>query len=272
MEIKETVFVYKLTAGEKLNWHGRYHSHGEGEYELHFFTEGEGAFLSNETAHKITGGRLFLVLPHEFHSILPKAVKKPLTYYAVLFSVGEGESLWHFLSPTLTNKSLLVSSSDSSSLKFILEDMMKLSKSPSPDLKRASELLLESCIWRWFGEGTEAPHEERISQAAKTHVRRSLKFMESHVAQNCSVEQIALSCGLSEEHFIRIFKAQMKTTPHRYFMRLKVQQAALALINSSDPVTKIASDFSFETQSHFSRTFKKCTGLSPSVYRAAFLT
>ena len=270
MEIKDTVFVYKLTAGEKLTWHGRYHSHGEGEYELHFFTEGEGAFLSNETAHKITGGRIFLVLPHEFHSILPKAVKKPLTYYAVLFSVGEGESLWRFLSPALSNKSLQLTASDSSSLKFILEDMMKLSKSPSPDLKRASELLLESCIWRWFGEGSAAPREEHISQAAKGHVRHSLKFMESHVAQNCSVEQIALSCGLSEEHFIRIFKAQMKTTPHRYFMRLKIQTAALALINTPDPITKIARAFSFETQAHFSRTFKKCTGLSPSVYRAAF--
>ena len=91
MEIKETAFIYKLIAGEKLAWHGRYHSHGEMEFEIHFFSEGEGTFFSNRTSYSIRNNTLFLVFPREFHSILPKEVKKPLTYYAVLFSLSKSE-------------------------------------------------------------------------------------------------------------------------------------------------------------------------------------
>ena len=87
MKILDSVFVYRLAGGDRLSWHGRYHAHGAGEYEIHFFLEGNGSFLCNRTRYPVSGGRLFLSGPREFHSILPETVSVPMTYYAVLFSV-----------------------------------------------------------------------------------------------------------------------------------------------------------------------------------------
>lgn len=86
MKIEDAVFVYRLASGDRLSWHGRYHAHGSGEFEIHFFLEGSGYFLCNRTKYPVSAGRLFLSGPREFHSIVPDAVSAPLTYYAILFS------------------------------------------------------------------------------------------------------------------------------------------------------------------------------------------
>lgn len=275
MEIKETAFIYKLIAGEKLAWHGRYHSHGEMEFEIHFFSEGEGTFFSNKTSYIIRNNTLSLVFPREFHSILPKEVKKPLTYYAVLFSLSKSEkALYQLLTNSASRKkNQPVPANETASIKFILEDIMKFSKSDSAELKKSAELLLESCLFRWFGKKNKTEGNDsgqKNSKTSKTYIEHAIKFMEKKVYSRCSVSEIASFCGISEEHFIRIFKNEMQMTPHQYFMRLKIQTAALALINSSSPVSEISDEFSFENQFHFSRVFKKCTGLAPSSYRAAF--
>ncbi|MGN0728287.1 AraC family transcriptional regulator [Treponema sp.] len=274
MEIKDTAYIYKLIAGEKLAWHGRYHSHGEMEFEIHFFAEGEGTFFSNKTSCAIRNNSLFLVFPHEFHSILPKEVKKPLTYYAVLFSLEKSEeNLRQLLMQAGRKKRQSLAESDSVSIKFMMEDIMRLSKAESADLRKSAALLLESCLLRWFGEQNGISQDSpvpRNSTAAKGYVGRAVKFMEGKVCKRCTVAELASFCGISQEHFIRIFKDEMQMTPHQYFTRLKIQTAALALINSRAPVSQIADDFSFENQFHFSRVFKKCTGLAPSAYRAAF--
>lgn len=275
VEIKETAFIYKLIAGEKLAWHGRYHSHGEMEFEIHFFSEGEGTFFSNRTSYSIRNNTLFLVFPREFHSILPKEVKKPLTYYAVLFSLSKSEKKLYqlLINSSSRKKNQPVASNETASIKFILEDIMKFSKSDSADLKKSADLLLESCLFRWFGKQNKTEGKiaaQKKSKSAKSYVERSIKFMEKKVYTRCTVSEVANFCGISEEHFMRIFKDEMQMTPHQFFLRLKIQTAALALINSSSTVSEIADEFSFENQFHFSRVFKKCTGLAPSSYRAGF--
>ncbi len=85
MKINDAACVYWLTSGERLAWYGRYHAHGPGEYEFHYFMEGQGALLINRAKYIIDGKRIYFVQPREFHSILPEAVEKPISYYAVLF-------------------------------------------------------------------------------------------------------------------------------------------------------------------------------------------
>ncbi len=275
MEIEETVYIYKLMAGEKLDWHGRYHSHEEGEFEVHFFAEGEGTFYSNNTSYAIKANSLFLTAPREFHSILPKEVKKPLTYYAILFRVGKTEkTLNQFLITSNINcKMAAISDNESAHIKFYLEDILRLSKTSNENMKTSANLLFEGCLYRWFGKSFKPVQVAEIverKKSAKLYVNKAINMMQKMVSNNCSIDYFASMCGITEEHFIRIFRDEMQMTPHQYYLRLKIQNAALDLINSSKPIYTIAEEFSFENQFHFARVFKKCTGLTPSSYRAAF--
>jgi len=60
-------------------------------------------------------------------------------------------------------------------------------------------------------------------------------------------------------------------TTHQYFTRLKVEGASGLLMSTDKSVGEISDWFGFENQFHFSRIFKKCTGMSPVAYRRTYL-
>ncbi len=95
--------------------------------------------------------------------------------------------------------------------------------------------------------------------------------MEKEVRENIKIEDIAWKIGISDEHFIRIFRQEVRMTPHQYFTRLKVEGASGLLMSTDKQVGEISDWFGFENQFHFSRIFKKCTGMSPVAYRRAYL-
>ncbi len=272
MKILDTVFMHRLVGGEKLTWHGRYHSHGENEYEIHYFVEGEGSFLSNKTRYTIDKGSLFLSGPHDFHSIVPYRVTKPLTYYAVLFSVDEkaDSEIYQLLTSILASSKTCMHSTSVN--RFALDEVLNLCVTPDSYESIAAGFLFASYLYRWYGENSDknSNSEEMSSKSidgnktAKSYVSKAIALMKENTTL---VEDIAWKLGLSTEHFIRIFKSEMNITPHQYSIRLRVQDAATKLLTTDKSIGKIAGDLSFENQFHFSRVFKKCTGFSPSEYR-----
>ena len=295
MKIEDTVFVYRLNKDgsaqgnggsahpDRLSWHGRYHAHTALEFEIHFFLEGSGSFLCNQTRYPISGGRLFLTGPREFHSILPEAVSSPLTYYAVLFSFDEGEeSLLGVLRSSLASRQTVLSIDQN--FRFQFEDLLQMAKSSDPALIESALHLLTSFLYRWFGrQGTaqaslalkqqsDLSGESRISgKNNRMHTEKALAMMKKSVRENVRVEDFARKLGLSDEHFIRIFGDEVHMTPHQYFIRLKVEGASGLLISTDKPIGEISAWFGFENQFHFSRVFRKCTGMSPAAYRQTYL-
>lgn len=301
MKIEDAVFVYRLASGDRLSWHGRYHAHGADEFEIHFFLEGSGYFLCNRTKYPVSAGRLFLSGPREFHSILPDAVSAPLTYYAILFSFPsakdahlellqgeessaersppeEDQALSRALKNALAERQTVLSIDNN--FRFQFEDLLQLARSADPSLRESARYLLESFLWRWFVRlspqsanrpGGSAGPDMAGEGKSRIHVEKALLLMEKAVRENLKVEDLAWKLGLSEEHFIRIFRAQVRMTPHQYFTRLKVEGASGLLMSTDKAVGEIATWFGFENQFHFSRIFKKCTGMSPIDYRKTYL-
>jgi AraC family transcriptional regulator len=105
---------------------------------------------------------------------------------------------------------------------------------------------------------------ERLSPA---HTRRVLDYMREHLQQDCSLSELAQLCGLSPWHFARCFKNSMGTPPHRYFLRLRMERAQLALRDEPTSIARIASDVGFSDQPSFSRAFSRIYGCSPAQYR-----
>lgn len=265
MRIKDAVYVYRLVGGDRLAWHGRYHTHEPGEYEVHFFIEGNGAFLLNRSRYIIEGNRLFLTRPREFHSILPNAVRRPISYYAVLFEPDPAIEADRELLSLLQERVVSTESRD----RFLVEELYRLAG--GGDRNRAAEYLLLSLMYRWFGEvpltgGAPGP----LRQEKNEYVERALALMEKRIQGKLSVGDLAGKLGLSEEHFIRLFHKKLGMSPFQYFLHLKIEAASSFLVNTNLKVREVADHFGFENPFHFSRIFKKCAGLSPLEYRRSF--
>ena len=81
------------------------------------------------------------------------------------------------------------------------------------------------------------------------------------------IGEYAQMCHVTEDQFIRMFKAYTGLPPYRYQLRLRIQRAVEMLENTSVSVTQCAEIVGFNDVAYFSRIFKKFTGNPPSYYK-----
>lgn len=93
------------------------------------------------------------------------------------------------------------------------------------------------------------------------------KILEDNFHYNLGLNEYAKMCGRSLSAFKRDFEEHFKTTPGRWLLERKLQQAQLLLDTSSKSVSEIAFESGFENASHFSRSFRQRYGKSPANYR-----
>nr|WP_247711907.1 helix-turn-helix transcriptional regulator [Qipengyuania qiaonensis] len=75
--------------------------------------------------------------------------------------------------------------------------------------------------------------------------------------------------GLSPAHFSRLFKEVIGDSPYQFVMDYRVEQAKRMLGEQSRPLSDIALACGFADQAHFTRIFKRLTGMTPRAYGLA---
>ncbi len=88
--------------------------------------------------------------------------------------------------------------------------------------------------------------------------------MNQHFKFNISMERFAFMTGRSLSTFKREFKAIFNTSPGKWLMKKRLDEAYFLLDKEHRKPTDIYIDLGFEDLSHFSFAFKKKFGISPS--------
>jgi AraC-like DNA-binding protein len=82
-----------------------------------------------------------------------------------------------------------------------------------------------------------------------------------------SVATLALEAGVSPTHASRAFHRHFGVSVTGFVLGRRVEWAADALAHSDRPLSLIAVEAGFADQSHFGRTFRRHTGMTPGGYR-----
>jgi AraC-like DNA-binding protein len=103
---------------------------------------------------------------------------------------------------------------------------------------------------------TLAAHRE-LAEAAKAEITRAF-------AVPLSLEQLSRTLRTSRFHLARVFRAETGFSIDGYQRALRLRVALERLPTHSDGLTELAFDLGFSSHSHFSETFRREFGLSPS--------
>ena len=97
--------------------------------------------------------------------------------------------------------------------------------------------------------------------------RRVFDFVEAHLDQPLTIEDLAEVADLSAYHFARMFRKTLGEAPHKFVLRRRIERAMEMLRDDRASVAEIALATGFSSQAHLTTRFSHFTGLTPAKYR-----
>ena len=98
-------------------------------------------------------------------------------------------------------------------------------------------------------------------------IRELLVWLEGHLDQPLSLDNVAAKAGYSKWHLQRMFKDVTGHAIGAYIRARRLSKAAVALRLTARPILDIALQYRFDSQQTFTRAFKKQFNLTPALYR-----
>lgn len=106
-----------------------------------------------------------------------------------------------------------------------------------------------------------------MSNSYEIRLRRVLDHIHDNPAGDLSLDALADVAALSRFHFHRVYAAITGETAASTVRRMRLHRAAVALVQSGDPVTRIARMVGYPQLASFARAFSGHYGLTPAAFR-----
>lgn len=141
-------------------------------------------------------------------------------------------------------------------------------------LDTETALLAESCAGELLGEIPQTRAESARNYKTRTldgyaqRIHAARELIDRDYGQDLRLGELARAVGMSVFHFARLFAELIGTPPHRYLLETRLR-AASGMLRDGRSVTDTCFACGFNNLSHFSRTYARRYGQSPSLYPAS---
>jgi AraC family transcriptional regulator len=136
-------------------------------------------------------------------------------------------------------------------------------------LDQISPLAIQGLIFELLAETSRRSRNENPPRPP-LWLEQVTQSIRDRFQESISINEMAQLAGVHAVHLARVFRKFHHCTVGDYVRRLRIEYASCRLSGSNTPLADIAAAAGFADQSHFSRTFKRQTGMLPSQFRAAF--
>lgn len=193
----------------------------------------------------------------------------PGTTHDDRFHAADGRFLTVSLKPTATRRLADVKGFDGPAVAITRGVVPSLGERLRDELQAtddASPLVLEGLVLEILGHIGRCRDE---AKAPPSWLRRVEELLRTRFAETLSIEEVAAAAGVHPAHLVAVFRRHHGVTVGDYVRRLRLAFARKHLTETDTPLSEVAMSAGFYDQSHFSRSFKQLTGMTPSQYRAA---
>lgn len=127
--------------------------------------------------------------------------------------------------------------------------------------------LLAAHLVRWHSTPRPQRRPGTVSGLSRRQFAAVRGVMDARLAEPIPLADLAAAAALSISQFTRQFKASTGEPPHRFLMRLRVEQACRLLRASPMPIAEVAVRCGFSHQEHLTRVMRARLGTTPAAVR-----
>jgi len=246
-----------------------FHRHNHNAYSIGLVSRGSTQFhllQQAEAVFPVCSGDIVLINPGEVHACNPDADSifaytmlyiEPTYMQQLVMDCGQtSKTDFRFPKPVLQNPAI----------RRIFKSLSQSIIAGSTRLEIETELhetvasILDTCNF-----------EERIFPSCPEAVQKGYLYLQDHLSENISLQELASLCGLSPFHFLRSFRRHYGLPPHTCQLQMRIHHARQMLAAGS-PIAETAAAVGFADQSHFTRKFRSLVGATPQQYQAGLST
>jgi AraC-like DNA-binding protein len=246
---------------------GRVAPHAHDTFELCFVERGEVWTWVEDELLEVSGGQVYATWPGERHGALDDAVN-PCRRYLVRVDLGRLRFLGLPRAEAAAVTGALLAlprrtfAAPADAQRLFDELLADAAATPGPlrvARVRASLLRLLLAMIDAAGTTGRSAHSDVVAEAKRVLAER--------LDRRVSAETLARELGWSVSHLQHRFRAEVGMPPGEWQLRRRIAAACRLLVQSDDPVTRIAHALGFPSSQYFATAFARVTGTTPSAYR-----
>ncbi|MGB4657774.1 MAG: AraC family transcriptional regulator [Mobilitalea sp.] len=129
------------------------------------------------------------------------------------------------------------------------------------------EALISKYITNILTELLISQESTSLSSNNSNWIEETTAYINEHLCENLTLEDISARASLSPYYFIRSFKKETGFTPHEYIIASRINSAKFLLKSTNLMIKEVCFNSGFASEAAFCTTFKKWESITPSTYR-----
>lgn len=246
--------------------------------------KGEVNVIAGEKFHVLKKGDIIFHKPNEFHNVNSNGLIAPNLVVISFSCSSPAMSFFEEKILQISEPERLLLGQIIQEAKHVFEGRMddpyqeELIKAENPGFagEQLISLYLEQLLIqliRRYMVRTPSPNPpivKSIKQKADGELfAQVLKYMETHVCETLTIDQICKSNSVGRSQLQKLFRTRSGYGAIEYFSRMKVDLAKQMIRENHYNFTQIADALGFSSIHYFSRQFKQITGMTPSEYASS---
>lgn len=233
------------------------------EYQLLYITDGKGVFTFGNTKQSclITEGKMFFLMPGVWHTYQP-IENSGWNEYWIGF---KGEIIQKIVDEGFfLNRAPVFNIGLNERIIDLYLKAIEIAKEERAGYQQAlSGVVMHILGLMYYRDKTQDFEDEKLIKK----INKAKVIMRESVYKDLTAENISRQLNISYSGFRKAFKEFTGTSPSKYMLELKLNEAKLLLSTTNQSVKEISYTLNFESPDYFPIFFKKRTGLTPGEYR-----
>jgi len=264
MPLINSLFITRMGFYPKARYHYYQRPTGISQVILLYCTDGQGWIQLPNHRVLLTAGEVFAIAPATPHSYGADA-DNPWTIHWFHFS---GTHCQQVMNTIMDERS---STPHAFRVPYSEERIALFDRMFDTFLKgySTSNLLFANLTLPYFLASFVLPEnfQPDLGTSVMSPTDKAILYMQEHLSQTITLDNIAQSAHLSVSFFSRKFKQDTGYAPIEYFNHLRIQRACQLLHFGDLRINEVASQLGIDDPFYFSRLFKKHMGVSPADYK-----